>query len=53
MLAEARGHGYELNQRLVARSGGELTLNEGSLCAVSATREEWRMSSAAVQTMLG
>src|SRR4051812_9514042 len=31
VLAEAPGHGYELNQRLVARSGGELDVNEGSL----------------------
>src|SRR5689334_3972033 len=31
VLADAPGHGYELNQRLVARSGGELDVNEGSL----------------------
>lgn len=31
VLADAPGHGYELNQRLLARSGGELDVNEGSL----------------------
>jgi PadR family transcriptional regulator PadR len=31
VLAEAPGHGYELSQRLKARSGGELAVNEGSL----------------------
>jgi PadR family transcriptional regulator PadR len=31
VLAEAPGHGYELNQRLIARSGGELGVPEGSL----------------------
>src|SRR6478752_2734664 len=31
VLAEAPGHGYELNQRLLTRSGGELDVNEGSL----------------------
>jgi PadR family transcriptional regulator, regulatory protein PadR len=31
VLAEAPGHGYELSQRLTARSGGELEVPEGSL----------------------
>jgi transcriptional regulator len=31
VLAEAPGHGYELNQRLLTRSGGDLDVNEGSL----------------------
>lgn len=31
VLAEAHGHGYELSQRLAARSGGELAVPEGSL----------------------
>jgi transcriptional regulator len=31
VLAAAPGHGYELNQRLGARSGGELDVHEGSL----------------------
>ena len=31
VLAEAPGHGYELNRRLLARSGGDLDVNEGSL----------------------
>ena len=30
-LDESPGHGYELNQRLIARSGGELGVHEGSL----------------------
>ena len=88
VLAEVPGHGYELNQRLGTRSGGELTVNEGSLYpalqrlergglvesewhardgrkrrvyrltragrrAVSASREEWRTFSNAVQKVLG
>src|SRR5258707_1522546 len=31
VLADARGHGYELSQRLTQRSGGELGVHEGSL----------------------
>src|SRR3954453_431631 len=31
VLAEAPGHGYALNQRILTRSGGELDVNEGSL----------------------
>ena len=31
VLAEAPGHVYELSQRLVRRSGGELGVQEGSL----------------------
>lgn len=31
VLADAPGHGYELSQRLTARSGGELGVPEGSL----------------------
>jgi PadR family transcriptional regulator PadR len=31
VLADAPGHGYELSQRLTARSGGELEAPEGSL----------------------
>lgn len=31
VLAEAPGHGYELIQRLAARSGGELELPEGTV----------------------
>ena len=31
LLAQAPGHGYDLSQRLTARSGGELAAPEGSL----------------------
>src|SRR3954447_13393574 len=31
VLADAPGHGYELSQRLIERSGGELDVHEGSL----------------------
>jgi len=30
-LADAPGHGYEISQRLTRTTGGELTVNEGSL----------------------